>query len=216
MLPSRTVPTKVPQMPLFTIGTSCVAVIAWAFAPFATAQEPNHPQPAMNSNFVPATGQAFYLDLDSAAGAFSKWRHDDLGSLNSMQAVLRVVRLRKDNKWRPTFSIGLDDGHEPAPNSIWLQIIDVDGRGPMKVRLGGYLAGKPIETIAFTTITHLNDELKVVISWAADGIVKVNVGDSESRTIRVPWQVQSAVVAGSTGELKVDRLVLGRISEQTP
>ncbi len=63
----------------------------------AFAQTPDQPPTAVPM-FLPAPSQTFYLDLDSPAGVFSMWRHDSLGPLTALQAVLRVPRFRKDGR----------------------------------------------------------------------------------------------------------------------
>src|ERR1700746_3154704 len=46
----------------------------------------------------PAPGQSFSLDLDSAEGTYSQWRHEDLSSLTRVHATATVLRLRNDPK----------------------------------------------------------------------------------------------------------------------
>ena len=162
--------------------------------------------------FVPSPGHAFYLDLDSAAGAFSTWRNDDLGSMNSVRAVLRVPRVRKHSSWAPVFSIGLENNeNDAARNNLWLQLVAVNGKTPMKVRLFGHIGGKPIQETPFQITLPLNEDLDVAISWGTDQVVSVTVGNAETHAIRIPWQIKSTVVSSSTGQLKINRLLLGRV-----
>src|SRR5437899_4885131 len=103
------------------------------------AQSSGHPQLATQA-FAPAPGQSFFLDLDSAAGAFSQWRHDELGSLNSLRALLRVPRIRKDRKWLPTFSIALQpDRLKNRANNRLFPVGVLAGNLPMTMRLPGHL-----------------------------------------------------------------------------
>ena len=162
--------------------------------------------------FVPAPGQMFFLDLDSAPGVFSQWRHESLGTLNGMRAVFRVPRVRKDNKWAPTFAVYLQgEGDPQSANALGLQIFEQDRKLPLKMRLVGRLNGETIQEIQLQTTLRINDELKVEMRWAAPQVITIIVGDSEMRNVNVSWPVCSATIASSTGQLKVDPLVLGTV-----
>ena len=190
-------------------GFAAILLLVWSSC-IVYAQQSDQQGPS--KRFSPSAGQAFFLDLDSAVGAFSTWRNDDLGTMNSMRAVLSVPRLRKDSSWAPIFSIGLENNeNEAARNNLWLQLIAVNGKTPMKVRLFGHIGGKPIQETPFQTTVQLNEDLDVVINWGADQIVTVIVGSAETRAIRIPWQIKSAVASSSTGQLKITRLLLGRL-----
>jgi hypothetical protein len=175
----------------------------------SNAQLPN-PSNSAAQAFAPAPGQKFFLDLDSAPGTFSVWRTDDLGSMNSMQAIIRVIRLRKDPSWQPAFSIGLADSASEVPrNSLFVQVFTESGKAPMKIRLTGKVDGKAIQAIQFQGTVGLNEELHIALAWGSGQEVTFNVADTETRTIRAPWQVKSAIVTGSTGEFRVQQLLLG-------
>jgi len=175
------------------------------------AQSSGHPQLATQA-FAPAPGQSFFLDLDSAAGAFSQWRHDELGSLNSLRALLRVPRIRKDRKWLPTFSIALQSNDlKNRANNLLFQVVVLDGKLPMKMRLTGHVGGRPIQEIPLQTTLSLNEALKLEITWAQQQLITVRIGDVETRAVRIGWPVSSVIVAGSTGQLKIDPLVFGTV-----
>lgn len=84
-------------------------------------------------SFIPAAGQSFYLDLDTAEGAFSLWRHYDLGSLSALRATIRILRIREDLKWAPSFTIFLQDTKTgPLPrNGVGVQFAPVDRKLPL-------------------------------------------------------------------------------------
>jgi hypothetical protein len=175
------------------------------------AQSSGHAQLATQA-FEPAPGQAFYLDLDSAAGAFSQWRHDELGSLNSLRAVLRVPRIRKDRKWLPTFSIALQSKDpKTLANDLLFQVVALDGKLPMKMRLTGHVDGQPTQEVPFQTTLSLNEDLKLDITWRPQQSITIKIGGAETRAVRIGWPVSSVIVAGSTGQLKIDPLVFGTV-----
>ena len=183
-------------------------LLAFLLCIVASAQT-GDPTNAAIKAFTPAPGQEFYLDLDSAPGTFSMWRSDDLGSMNSLQATIRVQRLRQDSHWQPAFSIGLQDSPSTAPrNSLFVQVFTETGKAPMKIRLAGKVDSKPIDPIKLQSTVGLKDELHIAIAWGSDQIM-VNVGGTETRVLKIPWQVKSATVTGSTGEFRVDQLLLG-------
>lgn len=161
---------------------------------------------------MPAPGQMFFLDLDSAPGVFSQWRHDSLGTLNGLRAVLRVTRVRKDNKWAPTFAVYLQGEGDPlSADALGLQIFEQDRKLPLKIRLVGRLNGNPIHEIALQTSLRINDQLKVEMRWSEPKVITIMVGDSEVRNVSVSWPICRAMIISSTGQLKVDPLVLGTV-----
>jgi hypothetical protein len=163
--------------------------------------------------FKVAPGQAFSQDLDSAPGVLSQWRHDDLGSLNSLQAILRVPRIRKDRTRPPTFTIYLQNkDHQHVANDLGLQLVALGGQLPIKMRLIGHMDGKPVQEIPLQTTLSLNDELNVEVTWVTPQLVKFKLGSSEMRAVRIPWVVGSVVIAGSTGQLKADSLLFGIVT----
>ncbi len=171
------------------------------------------PAQAEAPTFTPAPGQMFFLDLDSASGVFSQWRHDSLGTLNVLRAVLRVPRIRKDSHWLPTFSVYLQGEGDPlSAEALGLQIFEQDRKLPLRMRLIlGRLNGRPIQEIQLQTTLRLNDHLRVEMRWAAPQLVTIVVGDSEVRNVTVSWPICRALIISSTGELKVDPLVLGTV-----
>jgi hypothetical protein len=108
--------------------------------------------------FVATPGQAFYLDLDSAPGQFSQWRHEDLGSLNGLRAIVSVPRLRTDSKWGAAFTIYLQSKDDmKSANSLGLQLVALDRNPPLTMRLVGRRNGMPIPQIQLQTTLELKE-----------------------------------------------------------
>ncbi len=163
--------------------------------------------------FVPAAGQTFYLDLDTAEGSFSQWRHDDLGSLSAMRATLWVPKLRKEKKWAPLFTVLLINRQEgQTRNSLGLQLFAPTEKPPLEIRLVQTVAEKSsFETLNRTV--KLDEKLNVEMIWQTPHMITIRIGDSEPRTINVSWSVNSILIYASTGEMKIDPLVLGSIGK---
>ncbi len=170
-------------------------------------QQPVAPAPT----FAPAAGQTFYLDLDTAEGAFSQWRHKDLGSLSALRATLRVPTLRKNNKFVPAFSVWLQNTEAgKVQNSMGLQLFAPDRKPPLSIRIVQAVAGKSSFESSNRTI-GLDENLTVEIDWQTAHTVTIKIGESETHTINIPWSVDTVSVTASTGQMKADPLVLGSI-----
>lgn len=164
--------------------------------------------------FVPATSQTFSLDLDTGEGAFSEWRHDDLGSLSGMRATMHIPRLGRDAKWAPTFSLWLQ--HTEAGqtrNKIALQFSAPNRKPPLVVRVVQFEDGKLVSTASLSRTIDLNDRLVVEMVWGTPHMVTIKIDDAEVHKANIPWFIDSVGVSASTGELTVDSLVLGSLGK---
>jgi hypothetical protein len=144
------------------------------------------------------------LDLDTAEGAFSQWRHEDIKSLTALNAKMRVPSLRKDEKWLPVFAIWLQGGE----HRIGVQLRAPKRQPPLEVRIVRSDKKELVGSEDLPTTIGLNEDLPVEMVWATPNSVTLKVGD-QTRKIQVPWVVESVVVTASTGQLKVDPLILG-------
>jgi hypothetical protein len=176
----------------------------------ALAQNSTQLPPAQT--FVPATSQTFFLDLDTTEGAFSQWRHDDLGSLSAMRATIHIPRLGRDPRWAPTFSLWLQHTEAgQARDRIGLQLLAANRKPPLVVRIVQVEDGKLVSTESFSRTVDLNESLVVEMVWGTPHMVTIRIGDSEVHTASIPWYIDSVGVSASTGQLKVDPLVLGSL-----
>lgn len=188
------------------------SIFALAVSGWSQSAQSTEPRTATQT-FKASPGQAFYLDLDSAPGVYSQWRHDDIGSLNGLQAVLHVPRIRKDRNWQPTFIIYLQNkDHQTLANDLGLQLVAAGGQLPMKIRLVGHVDGKPIQEIPLQATLNLNDELNIEVTWVTPQVVIFRVGGTEVHAVRIAWVVNSVVIAGSTGQFKTDPLLFGTVT----
>jgi hypothetical protein len=152
--------------------------------------------------------------LDTAEGAFSQWRHDDLKSLNALSATIRVPRLRKDSKWLPTFTIWLQDvGVGEQRHCIGVQLTAPNRKPPLEVRIIHVDKKELIGSDVLPIKIGLDEDLPVEMVWATPNSVTVKVGEQTSKIINVAWVVESVALSASTGQMKVDPLILGRTQD---
>jgi hypothetical protein len=188
-----------------------VFVILAVFFGAALAQDTHQSHPPAQS-FAPATGQTFYLDLDTAESAYSQWRHDDLGSLSAMRATIRVLRVRKAAKWDPAFSLWLQKTEAgQMRNRVELQLVAPHGKPPLLIRVVQFEGGKSVATESSNKTIGLNENLTVEIAWGTPHTATIKIGDSETHKVSIPWLIDSVGVSVSTGEMEVNPLVLGGV-----
>jgi hypothetical protein len=189
-------------------------VIALLSISAAVAGEGRQPQPSSAPSFVPAPGQRFSLDLDTAPGASSNWQHHDLGSLSALRATIRVPRIGRDAKWAPSFSVWLEKADaKQALDRVGIQFVSFGQKLPLITRMVQFQAGKLAQTENSEKTLNLSEKVTVEIMWATPHVVTINIGDSESHTLNIPWSIDSVEVSASTGEMQVDPLVLGTVGQ---
>jgi hypothetical protein len=172
------------------------------------------PTPQANPSFIPATGQAFYLDLDSAQDAFSEWRHDDLRGLCALHATIRVLRLRNDPRWLPTFSISLQDSEVLSKRKVvGLQFLAKDRKAPLAVRIIERDGPKQVGVQGSSTTLALDVTVPVEMVWLPSQPVTIRIGQNESHSVNVSWRITRLAVSAMTGQMKIDPLVLGCIDK---
>jgi len=170
--------------------------------------------PQANPSFIPATGQTFYLDLDTAEGAFSEWRHDDLGGLCALHASIRVPRLGKDPKWLPIFSIWLQDSEvDYKRKRIGLQFRAKDRKAPLETRIVQFDGLKPVGVQSSSTTVGLDVTVPVEMVWLPQQSVTIRIGQNETHSLNVSWRIERIAITASTGQMKIDPLVLGCIGK---
>lgn len=126
-----------------TTGLALTAIVAMGTLCPAADQKPTDAPSLAVHTLVPTRSQTFYVDLDSVPGVFSAWRHEDIGELTALRAVLPVPRLRKDSQWRPSFMILLASADKKdAANDVGLQILTLTGKSPLDMRIAGHPGGK--------------------------------------------------------------------------
>jgi hypothetical protein len=166
--------------------------------------------PQADRTFIPSTGQTYYLDLDTVEGAFSEWRHDDLVGLCALQASVRVPRVRTHLKYKPTFSIWLQAGVIPDKTKrIGLQITSKISKPPLDIRVIQLDSHEMISEQNSNTRLGLDAAIPVEMVWLPDHSVIVKIGQNEIHRFKIPWQVERISITASTGEMKIDPLILG-------
>ena len=179
----------------------------------ALAQSPTD---ALFKAFQAAPNQHFYLDLDSAEGAYSQWRNDDLGTMSAIRASLVIKRIATHIKWLPTFSISLaKDAPERAsetPDSVKVQIWSPDRRPPLEMRIIQYHNNQIVADEKLGKTLELNEKMDIELFFVMPDTIVLNLGSTGIRKVKVPWKPKSAVILGSSGQMKVDPLELGTVN----
>jgi hypothetical protein len=183
-----------------------------AFCSFATLGQDQLQRPRAEMLFKPAQGQSFYLDLDTAEGKYSEWRHEDVTRLCALRASVRIIRLRTDVRWTPTFSIWFAErGKGKQAKQLGLQFLTKYRTPPLETRL--ILEDSPTSHLehALKTNVKLNQAVPVEIAWL-DHSILINV-DQESVRLPLPWEIGNITVSSSTGEMKLEPLILGCVDQ---
>jgi hypothetical protein len=170
------------------------------------------PQSTSLESFVPSPSQVFYLDLDTAEGSFSQWRHEGLASLSALSATIRVPRLRNDRKWDSTFGIWLQDaGIGEERRRLGVRLTAPRKKPPLGIQIIQTDKRELISSETLPIEVGLDENLTVGMVWATPHSVTITVGERETRTIPLLWLVESIAVTASTGQMKIDPLVLGTV-----
>ena len=173
---------------------------------------PSQQQPSALVSFVPDPGQTFSLDLDTATGRYSNWRHDNLGAVSALWANIRIPALRKDAKSRPVFSVWVqktESGH--VLDTAGIQFFTRTQEFPLAIRVVRTEAGKLTLTEPSAKEVKMNEAVTVQILWTTPNMITIKIGESETHNVKIPWSIDSVEIAASTGEMKVDPLIFGSV-----
>ena len=173
---------------------------------------PSQQRPSALLSFVPDPGQTFSLDLDTATGRYSNWRHNNLGAVSALLATIRIPALRKDAKWRPVFSVWVqktESGH--VLDRVGIQFFTRTQEFPLAIRVVRTEAGKLTLTETSAKEVKMNEAVTVQILWTTPNIVTIKIGESETHNVKIPWSIDSVEIAASTGEMKLDPLIFGNV-----
>jgi hypothetical protein len=99
-----------------------------------------------------------------------------------------------------------------AANDVGLQILTLTGKSPLDMRIAGHPGGKKLAEIPLQSTLKLNEDVRVEMVWATPHLVVIRIGDAEEKAIQIPWVASRVEVTGSTGEVKLDPLVLGTMT----
>jgi hypothetical protein len=165
-------------------------------------------------SFSPSPSQVFYLDLDTPAGASSQWRHDVVGTLSALQATVRVPTIRPDPKWSPTFALWLEkSGAGQKHNRVTVQFFTPPNqKPPLAIRILRVDDGKLAVSESSDTTVSLDESVNLEMVWTTSNMMIIKIGNSEVHKVPIPWLIDGVGVSASTGEMEVDRLVLGSIA----
>lgn len=167
----------------------------------------------LTPSFVRAPGQKFYLDLDTKEGKFSQWRHDELGSLTGLRATVSIPRVGRDPNFAAVFAFLLQETESTNKGQVLgLQLGVFDNKDSLMFHVVHAKNGEPIQVSErLQKRVNLNETVNIEIDWATPGTISIKVGETEMHRLDAPWTIQSVAITASTGEMKVDPLVFGRV-----
>jgi len=181
----------------------------------ALAQSAGSP-PQAEPHFVPAVGQTFYLDLDSADGRASHWRHDDIRNLCVLHATIRIPRIGKFIHAWPDFRIQLQDaGPDGEAKRVGIEMWTQTHRAPLDIRVFQYDGRDMMTSESSSVRLSLDVDMPVVFVWMPDHSIVIRIGQTELHRLKISWPIERIAVASGNGEMIVNPLVLGCI-EKTP
>ena len=174
------------------------------------------PTDALFKAFQVAPNQHFYLDLDSAEGSYSQWRNDDLGTLNAIRASVTIKKMSTHIKWLPTFFVALaknaPERASESPDSVRVQLWSPDRRPPLEMRIVQYHNGQIVAEEKLGKTLELSEKMDIELFFVAPDTIILNLGSAGIKKVKVSWKPTSAVVIGSSGQMKVEPLELGTVN----
>jgi hypothetical protein len=181
----------------------------------AFAQSAGSP-PQTEPHFVPAPGQRYYLDLDSADGRGSRWRLDDIRNLCVLHATIRIPRVGKDIRARPDFWIQLqNDAPDAESKRVGIELWTQTHQAPLDIRVFQYYGSDMMTSESSSVRLSQDVDMPVVFVWMPDRSVVIRIGQTELHHLKVSWPIERIGVGSGNGEMIVNPLVLGCI-EKTP
>jgi len=160
--------------------------------------------PAWAETFTLSPPGAMSVDLDTRNGAYSFWRIEDAGSINTIRATLQIHRLGEDPRWAPAFTVSCIGGAD----RIAFRIKSLDRKPPLTMHLEYMKDGKVVEEQDYLATIGLDEKIELTVTWTVDSAVSVRVGD-EKRTITLGAPIRSVEIDGSTGEIELNPLAIG-------
>ena len=162
--------------------------------------------PRLTGQARPDTSDVYTVDLDSPGGRYSFWTLHTLRH-TSLEARVVVLELRTDGQWLPGFNLRLERPGEAVQLTMWAP----RRKSPLSVRLERWRGEVSTDSVAFTHT--VKDTFHIELDWSQAGILRAVVNGNETRTMPLDFRPTSFQVVGSTGEFKLDPLILRRQRE---
>jgi hypothetical protein len=201
---------------------------------FALAVAAGFAGAAHAETFTPAPNAVYVIDLDTQAGAFSRWRLSDLTGFNALRGRVTFVRKGSDRQVPPVFRVALGDDQQQA----WLQITAMPQSGPLIARVYRLEGQTEVDVLYFSATPNYREPFDLKIEWTPDGRVSflltsqaagtpIDIGPVQAGGRARPAQPAPAsegaerrevflgraptwlLIDNSTGEVTIDPLQLG-------
>ena len=171
---------------------------------------------ASADTFRPIKHGTFSFDLDTADGAFSVWKLDDVSDIDALRA--RITFLRKGKgEYAPTMTLAILAGEQRAV----LQFLAFPKSGP----LVGYVYDKagskgPASQLVLTP-PDFKEPFDVVVRWTPEGKVSFDIFTAANKKVSQGFEhhelalgaaVTGVQISNSTGEVEFGKLELGNMA----
>jgi hypothetical protein len=152
---------------------------------------------------MPAYAETTLIDLDSSPGNYSMWKVSAL-SKTSVSFEATYLKRQKHEKWAPSYSIALGDGHGRSITfSGTYQETDVpDADMAMSVDDKKVSTGKSNLQLA------LMEHYKVTMSWSNSMVTVTSNGAASQYPVN--FKPSELTIICSTGELEVKNITFGQ------
>ena len=169
--------------------------------------------PAHAQTFAPAPNAVYQIDLDTPDNHSSRWRLNDLTTINALKTRVKIKRLGPIGEYSPAFTIQI----LTAKSYVGLAIHEVGDRLSASLESG---TTTPLHTDVFALSPKINETFEVEMEWKPDGPVSIAISTNmtdpasgaerhEAKMIGEPVRLE---VAAGTGQMVLDPLQLGHVA----
>jgi hypothetical protein len=99
---------------------------------------------------------------------------------------------------------------------LGLQFWTKDRKAPLGVRIIQFDGPKPVGVQSSSTTVSLDATVQVEMVWLPPQSVTIRIGQNETHSLNVSWRIERIAITASTGQMKIDPLVLGCIGQSKP
>jgi len=159
-----------------------------------------------HGSWAQSVEQKFHLDFDTFDGHFSSWKLDDVGSVKSLRATIKVTRLGTHERWTPVLRIEVTS--KSTTDEYWGLLVTADQH---VAPLTAYSVQRSNKNTAqrdpFAKKINTNEAVAVELSWATAGKLLIRIG-GEARELPMPAPVAGILVLSGTGDFHLDNVTL--------
>lgn len=145
-----------------------------------------------------------FLDLDAPVGRFATWKSTAYDK-NQISGILKVVEVKKHEKWLPTFTVTLEDKNKE--NELWVRITNFDN-GKFSIFVEYRKNKKSLKIFNYPQIIKLNEATAFKLNWQNNKQLGISFLGKKMLNMALNFKVVKIGIASSTGDLIVEELLL--------